>query len=143
VPGLGDLSPARRPLRAWAETHQAVHYWQQAGETAARRSAHHEAIPALRKRLTPLTTLPDRSERTRHELSLQLTLGELLMAAKGMVSLEAGDAFTRAHALCQLWQHHSKHGEARELLAEVYGWFTEDFDMVDLQEAKALVEELS
>ena len=33
--------------------------------------------------------------------------------------------------------------EARELLAEIYGWFTEGFDTADLQEAKALLEELS
>jgi predicted ATPase len=33
--------------------------------------------------------------------------------------------------------------EARELLAPVYGWFTEGFDTLDLKEAKALLEELS
>jgi hypothetical protein len=32
--------------------------------------------------------------------------------------------------------------EARDLLAEVYGWFTEGFDTADLQEAKALLDEL-
>jgi len=33
--------------------------------------------------------------------------------------------------------------QARELLAPVYGWFTEEFDTVDLKEAKALLEELA
>ena len=33
-------------------------------------------------------------------------------------------------------------GKARELLAPVYGWFTEGFDTLDLKEAKALLEEL-
>jgi predicted ATPase/DNA-binding winged helix-turn-helix (wHTH) protein len=83
------------------ETYQAVHHWQQAGENAARRNAYHEAIAALRKGLTLLATLPNSPERTQRELALQLTLGELLMATKGMVSLEAGEAYTRAHALCQ------------------------------------------
>jgi predicted ATPase len=45
--------------------------------------------------------------------------------------------------LSRLWRHQGKHGNARQLLAEVYGWFTEGFDTADLQEAKALLEELS
>jgi predicted ATPase len=36
-----------------------------------------------------------------------------------------------------------KQAEARELLAPIYGWFTEGFDTADLQEAKALLEELA
>jgi predicted ATPase len=35
-----------------------------------------------------------------------------------------------------------KRDEAREILAPVYGWFTEGFDTLDLKEAKALLEEL-
>ena len=46
-------------------------------------------------------------------------------------------------SLSRLWQHQGKRAEARELLAEIYGWFTEGFDTADLQEAKALLEELS
>ena len=45
-------------------------------------------------------------------------------------------------SLSRLWQHQGKRHEARQLLAEIYGWFTEGFDTVDLQEAKALLEEL-
>ncbi len=37
----------------------------------------------------------------------------------------------------------NKKQEVRERLAEIYGWFTEGFDTKDLQEAKALLEELS
>jgi predicted ATPase len=36
-----------------------------------------------------------------------------------------------------------KRGEARDLLGEIYGWFTEGFDATNLQEAKALLAELS
>ena len=61
---------------------RAVHYWQQAGANAARRNAHHDAIAAVTKGLTLLAALPDSPERTRHELTLLLTLGELLMAAR-------------------------------------------------------------
>jgi predicted ATPase len=48
-----------------------------------------------------------------------------------------------AMSLSRLWQRHDKRHEARHVLAPVYGWFTEGFDTADLQEAKALLEELS
>ncbi len=44
--------------------------------------------------------------------------------------------------LSRLWQQQGKHGQARRLLGEVYGWFTEGFDTADLKEAKALLDEL-
>jgi predicted ATPase len=46
-------------------------------------------------------------------------------------------------SLSRLWQQQGKRDEAHELLAAVYGWFTEGFDTADLQEAKALLETLS
>jgi predicted ATPase len=46
-------------------------------------------------------------------------------------------------SLSRLWQRQDKTDEARQLLSEIYGWFTEGFDTKDLQEAKALLEELS
>jgi predicted ATPase len=48
-----------------------------------------------------------------------------------------------AMSLCRLWQQRGKRAEAHALLAPIYGWFTEGFDTADLQEAKALLEELS
>jgi predicted ATPase len=45
-------------------------------------------------------------------------------------------------SLSRLWQQQSKKAEARRMLAEIYGWFTEGFDTHDLQEAKALLKEL-
>jgi predicted ATPase len=48
-----------------------------------------------------------------------------------------------AMSLARLWQRQSKRAEAYELLAPIYGWFTEGFDTADLQEAKALLVELS
>jgi predicted ATPase len=41
------------------------------------------------------------------------------------------------------WQQQGKRDEARELLAPVYGWFTEGFDTADLQEAQALLAALA
>lgn len=45
-------------------------------------------------------------------------------------------------SLAWLWQKQGKAAEARQMLAEIYGWFTEGFDTKDLQEAKALLDEL-
>jgi predicted ATPase len=46
-------------------------------------------------------------------------------------------------SLGRVWRSRSKVQEARELLAPVYGWFTEGFDTRDLKEAKALLEGLA
>ena len=46
-------------------------------------------------------------------------------------------------SLARLWQQQGKRTEAHHLLSEIYHWFTEGFDTKDLQEAKALLEELT
>jgi predicted ATPase len=46
-----------------------------------------------------------------------------------------------AMSMARLWRDQGKRDEARELLAPVYGWFTEGFDTLDLKQAKALLEE--
>jgi predicted ATPase len=48
-----------------------------------------------------------------------------------------------ATSLARLWRSQGKVQQARELLAPVYGWFTEGFDTRDLKEAKALLEALA
>jgi predicted ATPase len=47
-----------------------------------------------------------------------------------------------AMSLARLWRDQGKVQQARELLAPVYGWFTEGFDTRDLKDAKALLDEL-
>jgi predicted ATPase len=47
-----------------------------------------------------------------------------------------------ATSLARLWQQQGKTAEARQMLANIYNWFTEGFDTKDLQEAKTLLEEL-
>jgi predicted ATPase len=48
-----------------------------------------------------------------------------------------------AMSMARLWRAQGKRDEARELLAPVYGWFTEGFDTRDLKKAKALLDELA
>src|SRR5499426_3832397 len=96
-------------------TAQAVRYTQQAADNAARRNAHHEAIAALTKGLALLATLPESPERARHELALQLALGELLRATKGTGSPDVGAVYTRAYSLSQ------QVGETPQLMRVLWG----------------------
>ena len=48
-----------------------------------------------------------------------------------------------ATSLARLWREQGRRTEARDLLAPLYGWFTEGFDTQDLKEAKALLDELA
>jgi class 3 adenylate cyclase/predicted ATPase len=95
----------------------------------------------------------------RPEAELHRLHGELLLHAKCSVqnaALAAEACFQQALAvarrqqarsyelraamsLSRLWQQQGKHDEARQLLAPIYGWFTEGFDTADLQEARALL----
>jgi predicted ATPase len=85
--------------------------------------------------------------------------GQLLLQQHGANATQAETCFQQALAiahhqqakalelraamsLSQLWQQHGKRNEARALLGPIYGWFTEGFDTVDLQEAKVLLNEL-
>ena len=49
----------------------------------------------------------------------------------------------RGDELCRLWRDQGKRAAARDLLAPVYGWFTEGFDTADLKDAKALLDALA
>jgi predicted ATPase len=101
----------------------------------------------------------DTGER-RWEAELHRLKGELLLAYSAGHDAEAATCFRQAldiarqqqakswelqaaMSLSRLWQQHGKRDEARALLTPIYGWFTEGFDTADLQEAKALLEELS
>jgi predicted ATPase len=59
--------------------------------------------------------------------------------AQGAKSLE----LRAATSLTRLWCDQGKRGEARDLLAPIYGWFTEGFDTADLKDPKALLDELA
>jgi predicted ATPase len=80
---------------------QAIPYWQRAGQRALARSAYVEAIGHLTTGLEVLKNLPDTPERTRQELTLQITLAPSLMAAKGLAAPEVERAYTRALVLCR------------------------------------------
>jgi predicted ATPase len=94
------------------------------------------------------------------EAEIHCTAGEILLKSQARDETKAMSYFERALAIAQkqqakswelraatsmarLWRDQGKRDEARELLAPVYGWFTEGFDTLDLKEAKALLDELT
>jgi predicted ATPase len=98
------------------------------------------------------------TEEVYYEAEVHRLTGELLLMQGGPEAtaevhlLQALEAARRQSAkswelraatrLSRLWQQQGKRANARELLTPIYGWFTEGFDTADLQEARALLEEL-
>jgi predicted ATPase len=110
--------------------------------------------------LTEALTLTDTTGERWYEAELHRLKGELLLQLSSDHQAEAEDCFHHAisiarnqqarsfelraaTSLARLWQQQGKRQEAHDLLAPVYGWFTEGFDTADLKDAKALWDELS
>jgi predicted ATPase len=119
-PDLVDTQPellAQHYTEAGQST-RAIAHWQWAGEHALQRSANLEALSHLRRGLEVLATLPETDARTQQELSLQITLGAALTAARGYAASEVETAYTRAY---ELGQHL---GDTPQLLPVLWGlWF--------------------
>lgn len=79
---------------------KALAYLHRAGERATRLSANEEAVGHFRRGLALLNNLPDTPERTRQELTLQVSLAVALTTYKGYADIEAGQAYNRAYHLC-------------------------------------------
>jgi predicted ATPase len=119
-----------------------------------------DGLAALAEALTVVDKSGERFyEAELYRLKGTLTLQSQVSSPKSKVEKEAEECFLKAIAiarqqtakslelravmsLSRLWQQQGKRNEARQMLAEIYGWFTEGFDTKDLQEAKALLEEL-
>ena len=81
---------------------KAVGYRLKAGQQAIARWAMTEAVAQLRKGLDLLSGMPDDAAHREREIDLQIKLGHALSATKGYAAPEAGEAFARAHRLCEL-----------------------------------------
>ncbi len=116
-------------------TAQAISYWQKAGQRASQRSAHIEAISHLTNGLELLKTLPDTPERTRQELTLQIALGNQLIATKGYAAPEVEGSFARARELCR------QVGETPQLFTVLEGLQVFYLARGQLQTARELAEQ--
>jgi predicted ATPase len=105
-------------------------------------------------------TAVETTKETWYEAEVHRIAGEIALTSPERDTVKAEAYFERALALARVQQAKSwelraamsmarlrrdqgKRDEARELLAPVYGWFTEGFDTVDLKQAKALLDELA
>jgi class 3 adenylate cyclase len=102
-------------LTAAGEAAGATDQWLKAGQYAAARLAHLEAIRHFERGLTALTALAESPDRNRREIELQLARGLSLFTAKGFNSAEAADAYARARELTE------QQGDSHQLFMSVYG----------------------
>ena len=110
--------------------------------------------------LAEALTVADTTGGQHVEAELHRLRGEFLLALAADRDAEAETCFQQALALARrqqakslelraamslarLWQRQGKRAAAHELLAPLYGWFTEGFDTADLQDARALLDELA
>jgi predicted ATPase len=110
--------------------------------------------------LAEALTLADTTGERWYEPELYRLKGELLLQQNADYQAEAEDCFHHAldiarnqqakslelraaTSLARLWQQQGKRDEARQLLGDVYNWFTEGFDTADLKDAKALLDALA
>jgi class 3 adenylate cyclase/predicted ATPase len=117
-------------------TEKAVHYWYHAGQRAAERSAHVEAISHLTKGLELLQTLPETPQRLQREVDMLIALGASLIATKGFVAPEVGQTYTRARQIC----HHLE--DPSQLFTVLRGLWTYYNNRSALQTAHELAEQL-
>jgi predicted ATPase len=125
-------------------------------EASAQVRQREEGLPLLAEALAMINDTEER----RWEAELHRLKGELLLQQAVPDAPQAEACFQQsltiarrqqakswelraALSLSRLWQQQDKRTEARQLLAEVYGWFTEGFDTPDLQDARALLDALA
>jgi adenylate cyclase len=109
--------------------------------------------------LSDAQTAAEEFEDRHHQAEIHRLNGELLLKQSDSNAAKAQECFQRAieiariqsakslelratTSLAQLLRDTGRRDEARTMLAEIYGWFTEGFDTADLKDAKALLEEL-
>ena len=106
-------------LTGAAETERAVAQWLKAGQHAAARTAHAEALRHFDRGLAVLGLVPESPERDRQEIELQLAMGLSLLTAKGFTSAEAAQTYARAKDLCE------RTGDADHLFVALWNlWMT-------------------
>ena len=153
--GIVQSQQGLAAFRAMGATRDRLEHLALLAEASAQVGQITEGLMALAEALATL----DQSDMRLWEAELYRLRGELLLQQTVPQAEEAAGYFKQALAvarhqqarswelraamsLARLWQQQGKRAEARELLAAIYGWFTEGFDTADLQEARALLQKL-
>jgi class 3 adenylate cyclase/predicted ATPase len=154
--GMAEVRQGITAYRATGATLLVPYYCTVLADVAAHLGHTEEGLQALAE----AHTLVEQHEERWWEAEIYRLRGVLLLRQPGTPQAEAETWLQRAldvarrqeakslelraaMSLSRLWQQQGKQAEARELLASVYGWFTEGFDTKDLQEAKVLLEALA
>ena len=154
--GLAQLRQGLAALRATGAALRLPYYLALLAEASAQVGQTTEGLEVLAEALATLA----KSGVRWWEAELHRLRGELLLQHAVAQPEEAEACFQQALAvvrrqqakslelraamnLSRLWERQGKRAAAYELLAPIYGWFTEGFDTADLQEAKVLLEELA
>ena len=145
-----------RCSKPWASVNQLPHFLGLLAGVHTQAGSPTQALALL----TEALAIVERTQERWFEAELHRLRAEALLAGSPRDVAEAEASLRRALAvareqgakfwelraaitLARLWRDQGKRREARDLLAPVYGWFTEGFDTLDLKEAKALLDELS
>ena len=162
--GIEQMRKGLDDYQALEGTLQRTYFLAMLAEAYGKAGQAEEGLNILTEALTLVETTGERM----WEAELYRLRGELLRASssgssskqKADIETEAEECFSKAievarrqqakslelravMSLSQLWSKGGRKEEARKLLGEIYGWFTEGYDTVDLKEAKALLDELS
>jgi predicted ATPase len=158
-PGQEGRDQIHQGLAAWGATGAKVirpYGLSLLAEASAQVSQYEVGLTLLAEALAVI----DETGERRWEAELYRLKGELPRTRSAAYDTEAETCFQRAldvarrqeakslelraaMSLSRLWQQQGRRDDARALLAPIYSWFTESFDTADLQEAKALLEELA
>jgi predicted ATPase len=155
--GTAEMRQGLATIRG-AGTHrlQVAHYLGLLGHVHAQAGNSAEAISLISEALTSAEEVDERW----FEAELHRLKGEALLTLSAKHTADAEHCFRRslgvaqeqkaklwelraAMSLARLWHDHGKSAEAHDLLAPVYGWFSEGFDTADLLHAKALLDEIA
>jgi predicted ATPase len=157
--GEEGMAQLRQGLVAWRATGASLlipYFYTLLTEVCAHLGHTEDGLQAL----TEAHTLVEQQEERWWEAEVARLRGVLLLRQTGISPAEAEAWLQRAldvarrqeakalelraaMSLAHLWQQQGKCAEAYDLLAPIYGWFTEGFDTADLQEAKAMLEALA
>jgi class 3 adenylate cyclase/predicted ATPase len=157
--GEAGMTQVRQGIAAWRDTGTALHipyFCTVLAEISAHLGHPEDGLQAL----VEAHTLVEQHENCWWEAEIYRLRGVLLLRQPGTPPAEAEAWLQRAldvarrqeakslelrtaMSLSRLWQQQGKQAAARELLAPIYGWFTEGFDTADLQEARTLLDELT
>jgi predicted ATPase len=156
--GEEGMTQVRQGIAAWRATGAALglsYYCTLLADVSAHLGHTADGLQALAE----AHTLMEQHEERFWEAEICRLRGVLLLQQPEITQAEAEACFQRAldvarrqeakslelraaMSLARLWQRQGKRAAARELLAPVYGWFTEGFETADLQDARVLLEEL-